>query len=150
MTHMRTPLRRTAVCGLVTAAGLGGLAPAAFAAAEAASAADTRLYAPSALVLTVGQGETAATATPLRAVTLTCTPAAGGTHPSPQAACDALWAVQGEFSALRGDQQRACIKIYDPVVVTAQGVWEGQRVDFERTFGNSCVMSVEGTSVFAF
>nr|AAB26180.1 subtilisin inhibitor-like 3, SIL3 {N-terminal} [Streptomyces coelicolor, KCC-S006, Peptide Partial, 34 aa] [Streptomyces coelicolor] len=33
-------------------------------------------YAPSALVLTVGHGESAATAAPLRAVTLTCAPTA--------------------------------------------------------------------------
>ncbi|WP_309235354.1 subtilase-type protease inhibitor [Streptomyces sp. TRM64462] len=147
---MWTPLRRTAVCGLVTAAALATLAPAASAVTEADGTADTRLYAPSALVLTVGQGETAATSVPLRAVTLTCTPAPGGTHPSPQRACDTLHAVKGEFGALSGTEERACIKIYDPVVVTAQGVWDGQRVNFERTFGNACEMRAEGTSVFAF
>ncbi|WP_149180427.1 subtilase-type protease inhibitor [Streptomyces sp. TRM49041] len=150
MTHLRTPLRRTAVCGLLTAAAMTALAPAAFAAADAADTAETRLYAPNALVLTVAQGETAATSTPLRAVTLTCTPAPGGTHPSPQAACDTLRAVDGEFTALRGDGTRACIKIYDPVVVTAQGIWEGQRVDYERTYGNSCVMRAESADVFSF
>ncbi|MFB9388457.1 subtilase-type protease inhibitor [Streptomyces coeruleoprunus] len=152
---MRTPLRRAAVCGAVAAMALTTLAPAASAAPAAAEArtdtrAEARLYAPSALVLTVAQGESAAYSTPLRAVTLTCMPSPGGTHPSPQAACDALREVNGEFGALRSDSQRACIKIYDPVVVTAQGVWEGQRVSFERTFGNSCVMGAEGTSVFAF
>nr|AAB25161.1 subtilisin inhibitor-like protein 2, SIL2 {N-terminal region, beta1 and beta2 sheets} [Streptomyces, Peptide Partial, 39 aa] [Streptomyces]AAB26179.1 subtilisin inhibitor-like 2, SIL2 {N-terminal} [Streptomyces parvulus, 2283, Peptide Partial, 39 aa] [Streptomyces parvulus] len=34
------------------------------------------LYAPSALVLTIGQGESAAATSPLRAVTLTCAPKA--------------------------------------------------------------------------
>ncbi len=115
-----------------------------------AAEAETRLYAPSALVLTVAKGETATHSTPLRAVTLTCVPSPGGTHPAAQDACATLWDVEGEFKALRGDEQRACIKIYDPVVVTAQGVWEGRRVDFERTYGNTCELNVEGTSVFSF
>ncbi|WP_240107271.1 subtilase-type protease inhibitor [Streptomyces sp. MUM 203J] len=139
-------LRRAAVCGVAAIAALGTLTPAALASAEA----ETRLYAPSALVLTVAKGEIATESTPLRAVTLTCMPAPGGTHPAPEEACGALYDVQGEFSSLQGDSQRACVKIYDPVVVTAQGVWEGQRVDFERTFGNACVLGAEGTSVFNF
>jgi hypothetical protein len=149
MTHKRNPLRRTAIFGLITAAAMTALAPAA-GAAEAGDTAESRLYAPSALVLTVAGGEDAATATPLRAVTLTCMPSPGGTHPAPQKACDALRAVDGRFSALRSDSTRPCVKIYDPVVVTAQGVWEGRRVSFERTYGNSCVQATEGAPVFAF
>ncbi len=154
---MWTPLKRAAVCGAALAA-MGAMTPAAVATAQAAGSAgvapaaeaETRLYAPSALVLTVAKGETATHSTPLRAVTLTCVPSPGGTHPAAQDACATLWDVEGEFKALRGDEQRACIKIYDPVVVTAQGVWEGRRVDFERTYGNACELNVEGTSVFSF
>ncbi|MFG3498823.1 subtilase-type protease inhibitor [Streptomyces sp. NPDC047928] len=141
---MRTLLKRSAVYGLAATAAMTALAP------GAAAATPSRLYAPSALVLTVSKGETAATATPLRAVTLTCAPAPGGTHPAPQEACDRLRGVDGNFAQLRDDQQRMCVKIYDPVVVTAQGVWEGRWVDFQRTYGNSCVMRAEATKVFAF
>jgi hypothetical protein len=119
------------------------------AAAEAAAPAP-RLYAPTALVLTVAQGENAATAVPLRAVTLTCTPKAGGTHPAPQKACAELRSAEGKFDALGGEETRPCIKIYDPVVVTAQGIWEGRRVNFEQKYANSCVMQNEGSSVFSF
>ncbi|MEU0271952.1 subtilase-type protease inhibitor [Streptomyces sp. NPDC006307] len=144
---MRTLLKRGFICGLVTAATLGPLT-----AAQAAERAEAgqRLYAPSALVLTIGQGEDVASSTPLRATTLTCAPTPGGTHPAPQRACAELRAAQGEFDKLGGDEQRPCIKIYDPVVVTAQGVWEGRRVDYTRTFPNSCVMQTESDSVFAF
>ncbi|MEE1757472.1 subtilase-type protease inhibitor [Streptomyces sp. SP18CS02] len=141
---MRTLARRAVVCGLAAAAALSPLA-----AAEAATP-EPRLYAPTALVLTVAQGEDAATASPMRAVTLTCTPTPGGTHPSAQRACSELRAVQGRFDALSGDNQRSCVKIYDPVVVTAQGIWEGRRVDFERTFSNSCVMQSENANVYSF
>ncbi|MEU2184194.1 subtilase-type protease inhibitor [Streptomyces thermolilacinus] len=150
MTHLRTSIRRTAIFGAITAAAMTALAPAAVAAPERASTGETRLYAPNALVLTIAQGDTAATATPLRAVTLTCVPSPGGTHPSPKEACAELRAVDGEFSALRGDEERACIKIYDPLVVTAEGVWEGRRVQYERTFGNSCELGNEAGPVFAF
>ncbi|MCS0634909.1 subtilase-type protease inhibitor [Streptomyces sp. LP05-1] len=141
-------MTRTAVCALAAA---GALATAVAPATAAPAPRTESLYAPSALVLTVARGETAAAATPLRAVTLVCSPGAGGSHPDPKAACAELKAVDGEFRAL-GDQNngRPCVKIYDPVVVTAQGVWDGRRVQFERTFSNSCVMQAEGTSVYSF
>lgn len=150
MRHMRASIRRTAALGMITAAAMTVLAPAAAAAPERASTDESRLYAPNALVLTVSKGETAKTATPLRAVTLTCAPTPGGTHPAPEEACDELRSVNGEFSALRGGEERACVKIYDPLVATAEGVWEGRRVAYERTFGNSCVLQTEGGSVFSF
>ncbi|WP_418962826.1 subtilase-type protease inhibitor [Streptomyces lavendofoliae] len=145
---MRTLVRRAVICGLATAGVLGPMT-ASGAAAEAA-APGPRLYAPTALVLTVAQGEDAATAVPLRAVTLTCNPTAGGTHPAPKKACAELRAAQGEFDALGDEEPRPCIKIYDPVVVTAQGIWEGRRVNFEQKYANSCVMQAEGSSVFSF
>ncbi|CAL9316897.1 subtilase-type protease inhibitor [Streptomyces sp. SudanB25_2051] len=150
MRHMRTSIRRTAIFGAITAAAMTALAPAAVAAPERATTGETRLYAPNALVLTIADGETAATATPLRAVTLTCAPTPGGTHPAPAEACAELRAVNGEFSALRGDQERACVKIYDPVVAIAEGVWEGKRVRYERTFGNTCDLANQAGPVFSF
>ncbi|MFF8833222.1 subtilase-type protease inhibitor [Streptomyces sp. NPDC015131] len=146
---MRTLVRRAIVCGLATAAVLGPMTVTG-AAAEAAAPAP-RLYAPSALVLTVAQGEDAATATPLRAVTLSCSPTAGGTHPAPEEACAELRAAEGEFDRLGDDTPTVpCVKIYQPVVVTAQGTWDGRRVNFERVYGNSCMMQAEGSAVFSF
>ncbi|MDQ1050570.1 protease inhibitor [Streptomyces sp. V4I2] len=132
-------LTATAVCGPLTGAALAehSTTPSAF-------------YAPSALVLTLGHGDTAATVTPERAVTLTCAPTASGTHPAASAACAELRAADGDFDALtvRGDV--LCTKEYDPVVVTVDGVWRGQRVSYERTFANECVKSFHGNSVFTF
>ncbi|WP_349816381.1 subtilase-type protease inhibitor [Streptomyces sp. MRC013] len=150
MSHKRASIRRTAIFGMITAAAMTALAPAAVAAPERAGTGTSRLYAPNALVLTVAKGEKAKTATPLRAVTLTCAPTPGGTHPAPEEACGELRAANGDFSALRGEAERACAKIYDPLVVTAEGVWEGKRVAYERMFGNSCVLQNEGGSVFSF
>jgi hypothetical protein len=128
-------LTATAVCGPLTGAAL---------------AAPTGLYAPSALVLTVGHGDSAALAVPARAVTLTCAPTASGTHPAAADACAELRGVGGDFDALTGQVDVLCTKQYDPVVVTVDGVWQGRRVSYERTFANECVKSSHGTSLFAF
>ena len=87
----------------------------------------------------------------LRAVTLTCAPAASGTHPAAAEACTELRGVSGNFDALAtrsGDMW--CTKQYDPVVVTVDGVWQGKRVSYERTFANECVKRSYETSLFAF
>ncbi|MBO8200402.1 subtilase-type protease inhibitor [Streptomyces smyrnaeus] len=119
--------------------------------AEAAPAKATSLYAPSALVLTIADGESAATAAPQRAVTLSCTPGPSGTHPAAAKACTQLRASGGDFEALADDAGSTfCTKEWRPVVVTAQGVWEGKRVDYERVYGNNCMKRAEGASVFAF
>ncbi|MEU1462466.1 protease inhibitor [Streptomyces sp. NPDC005727] len=142
---MRNTARWAAILGL-TAAVCGPLTGAALA---APGAAPSSLYAPSALVLTTGHGETAAAATPERAVTLNCAPTASGTHPAAIDACAELRAVGGDLSALKGRDDVRCTKLYDPVVVTVQGVWQGKRVSYERTFGNSCVKDAM-SSVFTF
>jgi hypothetical protein len=128
-------LTATAVCGPLTGAAL---------------AAPASLYAPSALVLTVGHGESAALATPARAVTLTCAPTPSGSHPAAALACAELRGAGGDFDALTGRGDVLCTKQYDPVVVTVDGVWQGKRVSYERTFANECVKSTHGTSLFAF
>ncbi|EPD68204.1 protease inhibitor [Streptomyces sp. HGB0020] len=132
-------LTATAVCGPLTGAALA-----------APATAPASLYAPSALVLTVGHGDSAAAATPLRAVTLNCAPTASGTHPAPVSACAELRGVAGDFAALTARDDVLCTKQYDPVVVTVDGVWEGKRVSYERTFANQCVKSSYLTSVFSF
>lgn len=131
-------LAATAVCGPLTGTAL------------AQPSSPTALYAPSALVLTTGHGDSAATVTPERAVTLTCAPTASGTHPAAASACAELRAADGDFDALGVRDGVLCTKEYDPVVVTVDGVWRGQRVSYERTFANECVKSYQGSSVFTF
>ncbi|MEU6147926.1 subtilase-type protease inhibitor [Streptomyces sp. NPDC047081] len=127
-------LTATAVCAPLTGTAL---------------AAPASLYAPSALVLTTGHGESAAATTPQRAVTLNCAPTPSGTHPAAALACAELRAAGG-LDALAPRSDVLCTKEYDPVVVTVDGVWQGKRVSFERTFANECVKTSYGTSVFAF
>ncbi|MDQ0718188.1 hypothetical protein QFZ55_007640 [Streptomyces luteogriseus] len=129
----------TAVCGPLTGAALAtpGQAP-------------TALYAPSALVLTVGHGESAIAATPERAVTLTCAPTPAGTHPAAVSACAELRGAGGDFDALTARGGVMCTKQYDPVVITVDGVWQGKRVSYERTFSNDCMKNAYGTGVFSF
>jgi hypothetical protein len=144
---MRHLVRSAAAIPLLAAGTLVGLLSGT---ATAAPAAPGSLYAPSALVLTVGEGENAATAVPQRAVTLSCTPSATGSHPAPATACAELFEAGGDFTALGTTTDRFCPMVHDPVVVTATGVWDGRRVHFERTYGNACLMGAEGTEVFAF
>ncbi|MCI3274125.1 protease inhibitor [Streptomyces cylindrosporus] len=131
-------LTATAVCAPLTGTALA-----------APAAAPASLYAPSALVLTTGHGESAAATTPQRAVTLNCAPTPSGTHPAAALACAELRAAGG-LDALATRPDVLCTKEYDPVVVTVDGVWQGKRVSFERTFANECVKNTYGTSVFTF
>jgi Subtilisin inhibitor-like len=144
---MRNTARWAATLGLTATAVCGPLTGAALADQPTAP---TSLYAPSALVLTVGHGESAALATPARAVTLTCAPTASGTHPAAAPACAELRSVGGDVDALAKADGVLCTKQYDPVVVTVDGVWQGRRVSYEHTFANECVKSAQGSSLFAF
>ncbi|MFE1429363.1 subtilase-type protease inhibitor [Streptomyces fungicidicus] len=144
---MRNTARWATTLGLTAAAVCAPLSGAALAAPGNAPSA---LYAPSALVLTMGHGDSAATATPERAVTLTCAPGASGTHPAAGAACAEMNRVGGDLDALTVSEGVHCTLQYDPVLVTVDGVWQGRRVSYERTFSNECVMNAHGSSVFAF
>ncbi|MEH0637949.1 MULTISPECIES: protease inhibitor [Streptomyces] len=132
-------LTATAVCGPLTGSALAAPEPAA-----------AGLYAPSALVLTTGHGETAAAVTPERAVTLTCAPKASGTHPAPVDACAEIRRSGGDFDALVGRAHAMCNKQYDPVVVTVDGVWQGKRVAYERVFANPCLKDAAASVLYAF
>ncbi|MEU9957700.1 protease inhibitor [Streptomyces sp. NPDC050982] len=131
-------LTATAVCGPLTGTAL------------AATPSPNSLYAPSSLVLTMGHGEIKADAAPERAVTLTCAPTASGTHPAAASACAELRASGGDFNTLPGRTEAMCTREYDPVVVTVDGVWQGKRVSYERTFSNECVKNAHGATVFTF
>ncbi|MFG2975699.1 subtilase-type protease inhibitor [Streptomyces sp. NPDC048331] len=119
-----------------------------------AAAQPSSLYAPSALVFTVAQGDDATHSTVLRASTLSCAPTALGTHPNPQAACAALNSTDGTLDRLLAspNPDRACPMHYAPVTVTADGVWKGSRVAWKHTFSNACVMAatLNGNAVFSF
>ncbi|MER6156946.1 protease inhibitor [Streptomyces sp. NPDC001868] len=132
-------LTATAVCGPLTGSALAAPEPAA-----------SGLYAPSALVLTVGHGEAAATVAPERAVTLNCAPKPSGTHPAPVDACAELRDSGGDFDALSSRAGVMCDKRYDPVVVTVHGVWQGKRVAYERLFGNECLKNSGASVLYAF
>ncbi|MFF7857303.1 SSI family serine proteinase inhibitor [Streptomyces sp. NPDC007904] len=144
---MRNTARWATTLGLTAAAVCAPLSGAALAAPGSAPSA---LYAPSALVLTMAHGESAMTATPERAATLTCSPRPSGTHPAAASACADLSGVDGDLDALTMQEGVFCTKEYDPVVVTVEGVWQGERVSYERIFSNECVMNAHGSSVFAF
>ncbi|MFC9162278.1 subtilase-type protease inhibitor [Streptomyces fungicidicus] len=144
---MRNTARWATTLGLTAAAVCAPLSGTALAAPGNAPSA---LYAPSALVLTMGHGDSAATATPERAVTLTCAPGASGTHPAAGAACAEMNSAGGDLDALTVSEGVHCTLQYDTVLVTVDGVWQGRRVSYERTFSNECVMNAHGSSVFAF
>ncbi|MFF4444221.1 subtilase-type protease inhibitor [Streptomyces sp. NPDC001502] len=141
---MRHRLATVSAATLLCLAGTAGLA----------EASPASLYAPSAMVLTVTQGDDAATGTVLRAAVLSCAYTAEGTHPAPRAACDALNATGGDFDRLLAapDTGRVCPRRSDPVTVTADGVWNGDRVAWKHTFRNACVMSatLNGNALYAF
>ncbi|MFJ3492273.1 subtilase-type protease inhibitor [Streptomyces sp. NPDC086091] len=143
---MRNTARWAATLGLTAATLCGTLTGS----AHAAPAAPASLYAPSALVLTTGHGESAAAVNPARAVTLTCAPSASGSHPAAARACAELRAAGGDFEVLAGPGGALCTREYDPVVVTVDGVWQGRRVSFERTWSNECVKNSSGSVLFAF
>ncbi|MFD5417811.1 subtilase-type protease inhibitor [Streptomyces sp. NPDC127069] len=108
-------------------------------AADAAPTGTQTLYAPSALVVSVTAGQDAAAGTVLRAVTLVCAPRPGGTHPSPAAACAELRANAASLDALAAPRpDSACTREWNPVTVTADGVWQGRRMSWTYTFGNPC------------
>ncbi|MDX3646344.1 protease inhibitor [Streptomyces sp. MB09-02B] len=137
-------LTAAAVCGPLAGPTLAAPAP-----ADPAPAAKG-LYAPSALVLTVGHGEASATVTPERAVTLSCALKPAGTHPAPVDACAELHVSGGDFAALSASTGAMCTKQYDPVIVTVHGVWQGKRVAYERTFANECLKDSAASVLYAF
>ncbi|MDQ1007569.1 hypothetical protein QFZ82_002054 [Streptomyces sp. V4I23] len=133
----------TTALGIAVAPGTGS--------AGAAQTGTQSLYAPSALVLTVTAGDDALNGSVLRAVTLTCTPRAGGTHPAAGTACAELRAGGARFeSVVAADSGVMCTKQWDPVTVTADGVWDGRRIAFTHTFANSCFKEGADGVVFAF
>ncbi|MEU8521503.1 subtilase-type protease inhibitor [Streptomyces sp. NBC_01216] len=149
MRSLRSTLGATVVA---TATGVAFIGTALAGIADAKPAQPASLYPASAVVLTIGKGETAATAAVQRAVTLDCTPRPAGSHPTPVAGCAELAVAEGDFARLSAaPDHRPCTREWDPVTVTGDGVWEGRRVSWSATYGNACTMRADLTgTVFAF
>ncbi|KOU43326.1 alkaline protease inhibitor [Streptomyces sp. WM6373] len=119
--------------------------------AGAAPAGTQSLYAPSSLVLSVTAGPDADTGTVLRAVTLVCAPRPGGTHPNPAAACRELRAAGSQLDPLAAPAADAvCTREWDPMTVTADGVWQGRRLNYTYTFANPCGLRNTAGALFGF
>ncbi|MGW9369078.1 subtilase-type protease inhibitor [Streptomyces xanthophaeus] len=119
--------------------------------AGAAPSGTASLYAPSALVLAVTAGDDAEAGTVLRAVTLICAPTPGGTHPDPVAACTELRASADRLDVLTEPAPDvACTREWNPMTVTADGVWEGRRLSYAHTFGNPCGLRSSSGILFDF
>ncbi|MEU4833831.1 SSI family serine proteinase inhibitor [Streptosporangium sp. NPDC023615] len=98
-----------------------------------------------ALVLSVAQGEKPMPATG-HALLLCDRP--GSTHPDAVGACEALAEVRGDPARIRPLSGVACTMQYDPVTVTAMGIWNGRFIRFEQTFGSACSLRAATGSVF--
>ncbi|MEV7524297.1 subtilase-type protease inhibitor [Streptomyces sp. NPDC091371] len=119
--------------------------------AAAAPATTASLYTPSALVLGVTAGDDARRGTVLRAVTLVCAPAPGGTHPDPVGACAELREHGARLDALTAPAaDTACTREWNPMTVTADGVWDGRRLSYAHTFGNACGLRSTAGVLFDF
>ncbi|GAA2991793.1 SSI family serine proteinase inhibitor [Streptosporangium longisporum] len=91
-----------------------------------------------AVVLAINQGATISPTT--RVVVLQCTPIRGGTHPKTQNACTALIRVNGDVGKIKPSTKAFCPLIYDPVTISAGGIWDGRFYVSSQTFSNSCVL----------
>ncbi|MCX4721462.1 subtilase-type protease inhibitor [Streptomyces virginiae] len=119
--------------------------------AGAAPTGTESLYAPSALVLSVTTGPDAEAGTVRRAVTLVCSPTPGGTHPHPVAACAELRANGSQLDPLAAPAADAvCTREWNPMTVSAVGVWQGRRLDYTYTFANPCGLRNTSGILFGF
>ncbi|MGC5011156.1 SSI family serine proteinase inhibitor [Streptosporangium sp. DT93] len=98
-----------------------------------------------ALVLSVAQGEKPLPSTG-HALLLCDRP--GSTHPDAVGACEALAGVRGDPARLRPLSGVACTMQYDPVTVSAMGIWNGRFIRFEQTFGSACSLRAATGPVF--
>ncbi|WP_225847780.1 subtilase-type protease inhibitor [Streptomyces sp. HPF1205] len=134
--------------GLLFAAGMAAAVASATALPAVASPSDTTAPLTSLLITKSHLIATSRTAAASQ-VTLDCEPT-GGTHPTAQAACDALIAVNGDFAKLPPATGVFCLAVWDPVTVSVTGVWRQKPVTFTRTYSNDCDAAVSSDNVFRF
>lgn len=83
-------------------------------------------------------------------VRLRCHPA-GGSHPSPRQACRELGFADGDFDSLPGSPENiACTMEYRPVMATAHGRWQGEKVRWQHQYPNPCTLLSATGMVFDF
>ncbi|GAA3409546.1 hypothetical protein GCM10018952_10660 [Streptosporangium vulgare] len=99
-----------------------------------------------ALVLSLARGEKPL---PVAGHALLLCDRPGGTHPDAVRACEALAEVRGDPARLRPRTGVACTLQYDPVTVTASGIWNSRFIRFERTYGSPCALRAATGGVFA-
>ncbi|PJE94325.1 hypothetical protein CUT44_29140 [Streptomyces carminius] len=137
--NRRHPSRVAAVAAAAAAALVLPVAP-----AVAAGTGDILPGAKSSLELTLSADRN----NPAVSVTLECEPA-GGTHPTPQSACDKLAAADGDPRFLQ-PLPVLCSAVHDPVTATATGHWHGRQVNYRATFTNRCEAAVGTDLLFRF
>ncbi|MBM7775361.1 hypothetical protein JOD54_005565 [Actinokineospora baliensis] len=82
-----------------------------------------------------------------RLAVLRCAPD-GGTHQAAAAACAQLSQVNGRFEKLNVVPDAMCTLEYDPVKVTAVGLWGRRPVHYRAEFGNRCQLHTATGAVF--
>jgi len=69
-------------------------------------------------------------------------------RPEGRPACVALERAGGDPGRLHGREGVACAMSYDPVEVSAVGVWDGRSYRYRRTFSNPCELAMATGPVF--
>src|SRR4051812_19178671 len=83
-------------------------------------------------------------------VELSCDPVAG-THPDAELACMQLDQVNGDIASMPGTEAHIfCPMIFQPIRVTATGVWRGRTVLFQDSYTNSCERDNKTGNLFRF
>ncbi|MFF3438833.1 SSI family serine proteinase inhibitor [Streptosporangium sp. NPDC002721] len=83
-----------------------------------------------------------------RTVRLGCMPLSGA-HPYGAQACMLLGRARGNPAYIRLPWA-ACPRHYDPITVSAHGIWNGRYIRYQRTFSNYCELRAATGAVFSF
>ncbi|NUS72716.1 MAG: protease inhibitor [Corynebacteriales bacterium] len=70
-------------------------------------------------------------------------------HPHAAQACEALDAAGGDFDQLQ-HQDSACVLLFDPITVTARGIYNQRVIQWQHTYGNECQMRAATGEMFVF
>jgi hypothetical protein len=71
---------------------------------------------------------------PIASASLTCPPD-GSSHPNPVAACEQLSRADGHIEGIPEDPG-PCTREFNPVIVTASGMWNGEPRHYKQEFSN--------------
>jgi hypothetical protein len=80
---------------------------------------------------------------------LTCPPD-GSSHPHPVAACEQLSQADGHIDGIPQDPG-PCTREFNPVIVAASGIWNGEPRYYKQEFSNRCIaVRATGGVIFDF